>query len=401
VSTPGWVHAVRQLLEQLRRARPEDVPGLVGELAPKLDAVELVLYVVDYEQTTLMPYTGPHDARRKALAIERTLPGRTFTTGRTLTSVGRRGHRVWMPLLNGTERLGVLQVYRRAAPNPQELQDLQFVATLLGELVVSRRLYGDAVERTRRRLPMQVAAEIIWSHLPPLTFATADVAISGILEPCYEVGGDAFDYAINGDVLHVALFDAVGHGIAASSITALAISVYRNARRTGLDLSDTYRSIDKWIHAQYPDAFLTAVLAELGVDGGHYRAINAGHPGGLLLRDGRLVKNLPAPTALPLGLGHLSDPTPQLIEEALQPADRVLLYTDGVVEARTADGEFFGVRRLAEFVGKASANQLPAPETMRRLTSAILIHQHERLQDDATAVMLEWRPAFTYGALPR
>jgi serine phosphatase RsbU (regulator of sigma subunit) len=401
VSVPGWARAIRQLLEQLRHARPEDVPRLVNKLAPALDSVELVLYVVDYGQTTLMPHTGPHGPLREPQSIDATLAGRTFTTGQTLTSVARDGHRVWLPLINGTERLGVLEVHRRAAPDAQQLVELRLVATMLGELVVSRRLYGDAVERARRRLPMQVAAEIIWNQLPPLTFATNDVAVSGILEPCYEIGGDAFDYAINGDVLHVALFDAVGHGIAASSITALATNAYRNARRTGLDLSDTYRSIDKWVHAQYPDGFLTAVLAELNLVAGLYRAINAGHPGGLLLREGRLVKDLPAPTALPLGWGHLADPIPQVTEEALQPADRVLLYTDGVVEARTASGDFFGVQRLADFVSRASADQLPAPETMRRLTTAILTHQHERLQDDATAVMVEWRPAFTYGDLPR
>jgi serine phosphatase RsbU (regulator of sigma subunit) len=392
---------VRQLLEQLRTARPEDVPRLVSAMAPLLDADDLVLYVVDYAQTALMPHTGARAPQREPLSIDTTLPGRTFTTGRTLTSAAPGGHRLWLPLLNGTERLGVLEVHRRRAPDPQQRLELQLVATLLGELMVSRRLYGDALERARRRLPMQVAAEIIWSQLPPLTFATADVAVSGILEPCYEVGGDAFDYAVNGDVLHVALFDAVGHGIAASSITALAISVYRNARRTGLDLSDSYRSIDKWIHAQYPDGFVTAVLAELDLAGGRYRAINAGHPGGLLLRDGRLVKSLPAPTALPLGWGHLADPIPHLTDEALQPADRILLYTDGVVEARTADGDFFGVQRLADFVGKASADRLPAPETMRRLISAILAHQHDHLTDDATALMLEWRPAFTYADLPR
>ncbi|WP_433221888.1 PP2C family protein-serine/threonine phosphatase [Dactylosporangium sp. CS-047395] len=81
-------------------------------------------------------------------------------------------------------------------------------------------------------LPMQLAAEIIWTQLPPLTFATDRATVAAILEPAYEVGGDAFDYAANGDALHVALFDAVGHGIEASALTALTLSAYRNARRS-------------------------------------------------------------------------------------------------------------------------------------------------------------------------
>jgi len=259
------------------------------------------------------------------------------------------------------------------------------------------------VERTRRRLPMQLAAEIVWDLLPPLTFATPDVMISAILEPAYDVGGDAFDYAVNGDILHAAVFDAVGHGIDASALTSLAISAYRNARRCGLDLVDTYRSVDKWVSARHPHGFVTAVLAELDTGRGVCRKISAGHPGELLLRDGKLVRAMPAPTAMPLGLSHLGQPTPGVEEEALQPGDQILLYTDGVTEARTDDGEFFGQDRLVDFVTRTLADRVSAPETLRRLIHAILEHQHENLQDDATAVLIEWRPTTTAtrGLLPQ
>jgi phosphoserine phosphatase RsbU/P len=400
VAVPGWARAVRQLLDEVHHTRPEDLPGLMMRLAPTLDSVELVLYLVDYGQVTLMPLNSAGAAEREPQLIEATLPGRTFATGQPLTATTENGHRLWLPLINGTERLGVVELVTATAVPPQ-WDDLLAVAALLAETITSRRLYGDAFERIRRRLPMQMAAEIIWNQLPPLTYATDVAAVSAILEPCYEVGGDAFDYAVNGDVLHVGLFDAVGHGIGASSLTSLAISAYRNARRCGLDLSDTYRSMDKWISAQYPDSFVTAVLAELDTSTGGYRSIAAGHPGGLLLRDGKLVMELPSPTAFPLGWGNLGDPIPAISEESLQPGDKVLLYTDGVVEARTEHGEFFGTGRLVDFVTRALADRLPTPETMRRLTHAILAHQHDRLQDDATAAMIEWRPEYTYGELPR
>jgi hypothetical protein len=80
------------------------------------------------------------------------------------------------------------------------------------------------------------------------------------------------------------------------------------------------------------------------------------------------------------------------MQETLQPGDQVLFYTDGMTEARTVDGEFFGVERLVGFVTRALADHLPAPETMRRLVHAILVHQHEQLQDDATALLVHWHP---------
>jgi serine phosphatase RsbU (regulator of sigma subunit) len=78
--------------------------------------------------------------------------------------------------------------------------------------------------------------------------------------------------------------------------------------------------------------------------------------------------------------------------ERLEPGDRILLYTDGVTEARAADGTLFGTERLADFIIRHSSTGLPAPETMRRLNRAILEYQHGRLRDDATVILVEWQP---------
>jgi len=70
--------------------------------------------------------------------------------------------------------------------------------------------------------------------------------------------------------------------------------------------------------------------------------------------------------------------------------DRLLVITDGVDEARTEDGEFFGRARVAEFAARQSASGLPTPEVMRRLHHAFLDHQIGHLQDDATTLFVEW-----------
>ncbi len=95
------------------------------------------------------------------------------------------------------------------------------------------------------------------------------------------------------------------------------------------------------------------------------------------MRDGNLVKTLHVDPAPPLGLGRSADPTgpadPLTIgTEQLEPGDRVLFYTDGVTEARSPDGDFFGPERLVDLISRNLASGLPTPETMRRVVRALL-----------------------------
>jgi serine phosphatase RsbU (regulator of sigma subunit) len=384
------MEAVRRLLDLRHRGRVEDLPSVLAEAAPFLDAAEIAALLIDYGQISLCPLRGTAAA---PVPVEGTVAGRAFVSTRVTQASAEDGTWLWLPLLHGAERLGVLQVRTKGEVDDQLGEDLRTIAALVAELIASRRFYGDAVEYTRRRLPMQLAAEIIWNQLPPLTFAVDGTVVTAVLEPCYDVGGDAFDYAANGDVLHVALFDTVGHGIGASGLTTLTLNTYRNARRSGLTLADTYRSIDKWIRAQFPGSFVTAVMAEFDTSDGMYRRISAGHPAELWLRGGRPLTPPPSPTALPLGLGHMLDRGPQVTEHPLQPGDALVLYTDGIIEARDETGELFGLDRLTDFVVRDLAARTPAAEMMRRLIHTIVSYENGELRDDATAAMLQWKPA--------
>jgi serine phosphatase RsbU (regulator of sigma subunit) len=381
---------LRDLLLACCSTRPEQIPDLTMQAATGLGAEAFVAYLADYSQVQLTPFLGRSTPHRDRVAIDGTFPGRAYALGEPCSAQINGSHHLWLPLTDCSDRRGVLEVVTAEPPSQALRKASAAVAALLAQLLGNRSRYGDTIERLRRELPMQAATEIVWNLLPPLTFATDAVVVTGILEPSYEVGGDAFDYAIHDDQLYLALFDAVGHGMTASTLSTVAMNAFRNARHCGLELADIHRSVDKWLAAEFPALFATGLLAHLDLGTGKLRTISAGHPGGLLLRQGQRIRDLPAPTALPLGLGELAGTPAVIVEEDLQPGDQVLFYTDGVIEARDATGEFFGMDRLTDFVIRTLAGAVPPAEAMRRLIRALLDHQHEQLQDDATAVLLQW-----------
>ena len=394
--TTAYATALDAVLRRDHLMAPDALDELTVLGARHLGAADAVLWLVDYDQVSLGRLGGPTGVLEERLSVDGSLAGRCFKSVETIETDGEGGRVLWVPLLDGLERLGVLEVVlgEGAPPVTDDLRSaLGQLAHLLAELLVSNSAYTDHYEWVRRRQAMSLPAEMQHRLLPPLTFGTDRVVISGLLAPAYDVGGDAFDYALNGNIAHMAIFDAVGHGLQASLLANLAVSCYRNTRRAGLDLAAAAATIDHALDAMFGgERFVTAVLAQLDVDTGVLRWINAGHPATMLLRGGQVVKELQGRPALPLGINGLLGGTEAfpVSSESLQPGDRLLLLTDGVDEARNADGDFFGRQRLAEFAAKEASSGLPTPEAMRRLQQAVLRHQVGQLQDDATMVFVEW-----------
>jgi hypothetical protein len=381
--------ALGVMLERVHFAGPDDLPGLAKAAGRELGADDTVIYLVDYDQVSLIPL-GSHESDARVVPVEGTVAGRAFSE---ITLMSVKGHDrliVWGPLLDGTDRFGVLEFRFPAGTTADEslLEGCRWVASMLAELVITRSNYGDLIEQTRRRKPMSLSAELQWSQLPPLTFVTPRVAIAGILVPTDEVAGDSFDYAVNGPIANLAIVDAMGHGLDATLMSAIAIGQLRNSRRRNSNLHDTVIAMDQAIADRFgPDRFVTGIIGQLDTNTGVWTWVNCGHPPSLLVRGGHVVKELVTPVNPPLGL--LSG-DPDISSERLEPGDRLLLYTDGVTETRDASGGFFGVERLVDFVTKQSAAGRPAAETLRRLNLAVLQHQTGPLQDDATTVLVEW-----------
>jgi hypothetical protein len=404
-------HALADLLRRSHLLRPDAIEEVFAAAVRPLGITEVRVYLADLQQRHLesLPVPGGQGGqgqegakRAESLVIDSTIAGyafRTVTIQHLPAGEGRDGYRVWVPLVDGTERLGVLSLLVSDVGEAM-LDRYRALASLAGLVIVAKSGYSDTYSHVRRSARMALQAELIWGFLVPRTFATDRVLVAVTLEPAYEAGGDAFDYSLLGDHLHVSIFDALGHDLAAGLLASVGVASCRSTRRAGGTLSDVARRADNAIAGQFADIrFVTALLCDLDLSTGLFSWIPCGHPPPLLIRGNKVIKELARRPWPPLGLGGIDSrgepddgATAPVYTERLEPGDRVLLYTDGVTEGRSADGAPVGLDRLSDFIIRHSNDGTSAPETMRRLNHAISEYQRGRLQDDATIVLVEWLP---------
>ena len=153
--------ALSALLRGSHLLAPDDLAATAATEARRMGVRETVLYLADYEQATLLPLTGAGVPERHELTIEGTMAGRAFRRVQVVSSRATQSiHRLWVPLLDGVERLGVAELELSAAPSEQHERDLQLFVTLVAELIVVNDAYSDAFARLRRRKNLSLAAEM-------------------------------------------------------------------------------------------------------------------------------------------------------------------------------------------------------------------------------------------------
>ncbi|MER8188297.1 PP2C family protein-serine/threonine phosphatase [Kitasatospora sp. NPDC094015] len=405
------------LLEASHRAGPRDVPGLLWRAARRLGLTHVWIYLADVQQEQLVALPAPEAGRevlpgaphgQGVLDIDRSLAGRAYRTEKLQLGSGADGTAAgpgertgeeegaevgWLPLIDGIGRIGVLRVAAPVLDGPA-LARCRALASVAAVMIATKAPFSDVLVQTMRSRPMTLQAELLWAFVPPRTIGTRAVTSSAVLEPAYDVGGDAFDHNLSGHSLHLTLVDAMGHDLASGGCSAVALAACRSTRRAGGTLPDIAEAIDTSLARWIPDRMLTCVVGDLDTGTGRLQWINCGHPAPLLVRDrhivdGALDRHPHPPLGLPPGLHR---PRPPVHTAQLEPGDQILIHSDGVLEPSRGGGELFGEDRLAATVSRAMADGLPAPEALRRLMQAILAHQGARLRDDATIMLVEWHP---------
>jgi serine phosphatase RsbU (regulator of sigma subunit) len=179
----------------------------------------------------------------------------------------------------------------------------------------------------------------------------------------------------------------MGHGVNAGRLSNLAVTAYRNARRKREDMAHQARGIHEALRDVVGDlGFVTGQLLAIDLDdAGRSSIVNAGHPPPLLQRAGAAPQRIPLEVDLPFGISLEHDLRVQPLE--LTPGDRLVLFSDGVVEARPDDGLPFGEDRLREELHRL---RTASPrEAARRLIAEVRGHRAGDLIDDATIMVVD------------
>jgi serine phosphatase RsbU (regulator of sigma subunit) len=333
------------------------------------------LFLVDYRLSSLLPLTGGPAETRPGSALWRSFDHQSEVID---------GDTLILPVTVRGDRRGVL----RLAPVPDDA-DLRAVlaeaATALAHELAAAWTRTDRYAVAARARRLTLAAEMQWELLPGRGHTRPAFALAGQLEPAYAVRGDSFDWADDPHRLTVVVINGMGEGVAASTLTVLAINALRNARRAGLSLVDQAALADQAIYAHYGgQQHVEALLLEFELATGEATVVDAGSPLVILFRDGTAT---PQRLEAQFPLGMFEDTVYQAQRMSLRTGDRLYVVSDGVFDAASASGRY-GDTAMDRFIARTRA--MSPLDAVRSLLGDLRAFVSADLIDDAVVVCLDW-----------
>jgi serine phosphatase RsbU (regulator of sigma subunit) len=332
------------------------------------------------ESATVLPFDGgPAEQAIRTQQVQVVSPDAEHSAS--------NGGGQWLVLAPVTERgeaIGVLEMTLPAHPDTAAVAEIAGLAHVLAFVVIANRRHTDLYEWGQRTRPLSLSAEIQHRLLPgPQSCEAGSFTLAGWLEPAADIAGDTFDFNLGRDVLHLSLTDAMGHGVGAALTATLCVGGLRNARNAGASLLEQVTSTN---HALVDHAagsggedYVTGVIGRVDLRTGSAELVNAGHIPPFLVRESRCV---PLNLLVQLPLGLFGDTVYRTSRVDLEPGDRLVFLTDGMVERNAV-----GIDLPAAMI---ETRALHPREAVRALADRVVQHTGNQLNDDATVLCLDW-----------
>lgn len=292
------------------------------------------------------------------------------------------------PLIGASNRpLGMIHVDSQDPATPFTADDLDVlvnIANLVGQAVDHARLHETALEFARRQRDLDTARQVQMHFLPRDRPHIEGYRLCDYYRPADAVGGDYFGYTLlPGGQLAIAVGDVAGHGIPAALLMARLCSEARYCLVTSPTPSDAVGALNRQLSRTELTFFITFAVCVLDPTRHELTVVNAGHMPPLHIQsDSGNVRTLGDEAARqPLGIddqieyGQMTYP--------LAPGDVVIMYTDGVTEARNRQGEMYGLKRLADVISDCR----DAAAAVEKLLADLRQFTGEQTQEDDICIV--------------
>ena len=258
--------------------------------------------------------------------------------------------------------------------------------------VTSQRFFSVQRELATMEYELQTASSIQSSLLPRGTPPVPGLDIAVRYEPMRSIGGDMYDFVVDGRRLGVLVADVTGHGVPAALIASMAKVAFSSQAPAAASPGQLIAGMNRALCGQFRGQFVTATYMHIDPASRRVRYTNAGHPPPFLWRAAtREVAELAGGGVL---MGFDSNEAYATGEARIEDGDRLVLYTDGVIEVADGSGEFFGDDGLKAFVARHEALSAEA------FADALLAHLRKRksgrregrgFEDDVTLAVIDVR----------
>ncbi len=293
-----------------------------------------------------------------------------------------------VPILSGQLVLGVINLYLKDG-HVRRTEDEKFLSSVADVLAGTIKRVRSEETLLEHEAQLLAAEEIQQRLLPAEAPALPGFDIAGEVYPAEHAAGDLYDYLPMEDgCLGIMVGDVSGHGFSSALVTASTHAYLHSLSELGMGIDETMARVNSaLIRDTKDDVFITGVFIRLDDKSRTLTFVNAGHPHGYVLGESGVVKECLESATVPLAI--LDDAEfPISGPISLEPGDLAFFLTDGVLEARSADGEFFGTDRALQIV--SNSRDMSAKEIIETLHQAVLdFSGREKLDDDVTVVVIK------------
>jgi len=296
-----------------------------------------------------------------------------------------------IPMQMEEEIRGLFVVGEKIKAQPFQPDEIEFLSTLCNLAMISienARLFADALEKERIEEELNIARDIQQRLLPQECPQIDGVEIKGLNIPTRQVGGDLFDcIRLEDNRLAVAIADVSGKGVPASLLMSSLHAGLHNLVGIGGDIPAMVGRLNNFIQANTGyDKFITFFYGEFDLAGKSFTYVNAGHNLPYLFRADGSTRRLETGGLL---LGMLPNMPYASETVPMQRGDLLLLFTDGVTEAKSSGDEDFEEEKL-EAVVRPNLH-LPLEELLNTIVDAVRAHSADMPQsDDITMMAVRW-----------